>query len=319
MATAKQRAAARRNVKRAQAAATSKRTIANLPASNASGPRDRGPEGPAARRQGRARAGGPQPAAALRGGPLAQHPRALEDGEIGADRRDPGGARLTSSPVGRILVVNAGSTGMKLDLVDDDERGSAVESAADAPRDLLAVGHRVVHGGAEFVAPVLLDDEVLGRLEAVTDLAPLHNAPALAAIRSTMAALPTVPQVAVFDTAFHAGLPAEATTYAVPRRWREEWGIRRYGFHGLSVAVEPRAGRGAPGAAGRGAAPGGVPPRRRRVRHRRAPRAVGRHHDGLRPPRRPGDGHAQRIARSRDPASPGAAAGPARRGRSRTR
>ena len=125
---------------------------------------------------------------------------------------------------------------MKLDLVDDDERGSAVESAADAPRDLLAVGHRVVHGGAEFVAPVLLDDEVVGRLEAVTNLAPLHNAPALAAIRSTMAALPTVPQVAVFDTAFHAGLPAEATTYAVPRRWREEWGIRRYGFHGLSVA-----------------------------------------------------------------------------------
>jgi acetate kinase len=138
--------------------------------------------------------------------------------------------------VGRVLVVNAGSTGMKLDLVDDDEHSAAVDSVAASPPDLLAVGHRVVHGGAELVAPVLLDDEVLGRLEAVTALAPLHNAPALAAIRSTMAALPSVPQVAVFDTAFHARLPAEATTYAVPRRWREEWGIRRYGFHGLSVA-----------------------------------------------------------------------------------
>jgi acetate kinase len=146
------------------------------------------------------------------------------------------GSRANLVPVGRVLVVNAGSTGMKLGLVDDDERGAAIESAAAAPADLLAVGHRVVHGGAEFVGPVLLDDEVLGRLEAMIDLAPLHNAPALAAIRSTMAALPSVPQVAVFDTAFHADLPPEATTYAVPRRWREEWGIRRYGFHGLSVA-----------------------------------------------------------------------------------
>jgi acetate kinase len=125
---------------------------------------------------------------------------------------------------------------MKLGLVDDDERFTVVASPAAAPADLLGVGHRVVHGGAEFVAPTLLDDEVLGRLEALTELAPLHNGPALAAIRSTMAALPSVPQVAVFDTAFHADLPAEATTYAVPRRWREEWGIRKYGFHGLSVA-----------------------------------------------------------------------------------
>jgi acetate kinase len=125
---------------------------------------------------------------------------------------------------------------MKLGLVDEEERGTAIASPAAAPADLIAVGHRVVHGGAAFVAPTLLDDEVVARLEALTELAPLHNAPALAAIRSTMAALPSVPQVAVFDTAFHADLPAEATTYAVPRRWREEWGIRRYGFHGLSVA-----------------------------------------------------------------------------------
>jgi acetate kinase len=125
---------------------------------------------------------------------------------------------------------------MKLGLVDEEERGTAIASPAAAPADLIAVGHRVVHGGAAFVAPTVLDDEVVARLEALTELAPLHNAPALAAIRSTMAALPSVPQVAVFDTAFHADLPAEATTYAVPRRWREEWGIRKYGFHGLSVA-----------------------------------------------------------------------------------
>ena len=67
-------------------------------------------------------------------------------------------------------------------------------------------------------------------------LAPLHNAPALAAIGQARRALPDVPHVAVFDTAFHATIPEEAATYAVPRRWREEWGIRRYGFHGLSVA-----------------------------------------------------------------------------------
>lgn len=138
--------------------------------------------------------------------------------------------------MGRVLVVNAGSTGMKLALVDDEERGTAIESAGDAPADLAAVGHRVVHGGRDFVAPTLLDDEVLARLEELTDLAPLHNRAALEAIRSSLAALPSVPQVAVFDTAFHADLPAEATTYAVPRRWREEWGIRRFGFHGLSVA-----------------------------------------------------------------------------------
>ena len=179
---------------------------------------------------------------------------------------------------GRVLVVNAGSTGMKLSLVDDDGRGTPVESPAAAPPDLLAVGHRVVHGGAEFVAPAPLDDEVLGRLEAVTDLAPLHNGPALAAIRSTMAALPAVPQVAVFDTAFHADLPAEATTYAVPGRWRHDWGIRRHGFHGLSVEWSRRAGGRAAGAAAHRAAPGRLPPGRRGLGDGRAGRALGRHH-----------------------------------------
>ena len=92
-----------------------------------------------------------------------------------------------------------------------------------------------MHGGARFVEPVVVDDEVLAAIEAVTELAPLHNAPALDALRRAREALPDVPHVAVFDTAFHATLSAEASTYAVPARWREEWGIRRYGFHGLAV------------------------------------------------------------------------------------
>jgi acetate kinase len=104
------------------------------------------------------------------------------------------------------------------------------------PGDVAAVGHRVVHGGAVFREPVLVDDRVRAAIRDLEAIAPLHNAPALAGIESAARALPDVPQVAVFDTAFHATIPPEAATYAVPRRWREEWGIRRYGFHGLSVA-----------------------------------------------------------------------------------
>jgi acetate kinase len=98
-----------------------------------------------------------------------------------------------------------------------------------------AVGHRVVHGGARFVEPVVIEAEVLGAIEELRPLAPLHNEPALEAIRAAQTALPDVPHVAVFDTAFHSTIPAEAATYAIPRRWREEWGVRRYGFHGIAV------------------------------------------------------------------------------------
>jgi acetate kinase len=98
-----------------------------------------------------------------------------------------------------------------------------------------AVGHRVVHGGNSFVQPTLIDDEVVAEIDALSPLAPLHNVPALAAIRDAREALPDVPHVAVFDTAFHASIPEEAATYAVPRRWREEWGVHRYGFHGIAV------------------------------------------------------------------------------------
>jgi acetate kinase len=97
------------------------------------------------------------------------------------------------------------------------------------------VGHRVVHGGPRFVEPVRIDDEVERAIEDLSEIAPLHNTPALAAIRDARAALPDVPHVATFDTAFHATIPAEAATYAIPASWREKWGIRRYGFHGLAV------------------------------------------------------------------------------------
>jgi acetate kinase len=98
-----------------------------------------------------------------------------------------------------------------------------------------AVGHRVVHGGSRFLEPAPIDDDVIRGIEELRPLAPLHNEPALLAIHEARAALPDVPHVAVFDTAFHRTLPTEASTYAIPRRWREDWGIRRYGFHGLAV------------------------------------------------------------------------------------
>jgi acetate kinase len=118
--------------------------------------------------------------------------------------------------------------------VAEDGSSEPVGSLAEAP-DVAAVAHRVVHGGDRFREPVVLDDEVEQELARLVELAPLHNRPALDAIREARRALPDVPHVAVFDTAFHATLPETALTYAVPRRWREEWGIRRYGFHGLSV------------------------------------------------------------------------------------
>jgi acetate kinase len=134
-----------------------------------------------------------------------------------------------------VLVVNAGSTSLKLHLVGDDDSVMTVERLeAVRAEGVDAVGHRVVHGG-HLLEPVLIDDDVRAEIEQLTAVAPLHNAPALAAIDEARELLPETPHVAVFDTAFHAGMPAEAATYAIPREWREDWGIRRYGFHGLSV------------------------------------------------------------------------------------
>jgi acetate kinase len=127
----------------------------------------------------------------------------------------------------RVLVVNAGSETMKLSVVAEDESSEVVNGFVDAD----AVGHRIVHGGERFREPTIVDDGVAAALEALVPLAPLHNRPAVSALKEARAALPDVPHVAVFDTAFHATLPDEAAVYAVPR----EWGIRRFGFHGLSV------------------------------------------------------------------------------------
>lgn len=137
--------------------------------------------------------------------------------------------------VSRVLVVNAGSTSLKLALVDSAGAVEHVAALNDVPDDVAAVGHRVVHGGATFREPLLLDDASEHHLADLVELAPLHNAAALDGIRQARAALPARPHVAVFDTAFHATLPPEASTYALPRRLREEHGVRRYGFHGLAV------------------------------------------------------------------------------------
>ncbi len=102
--------------------------------------------------------------------------------------------------------------------------------------DIAAVGHRVVHGGSRFGAPAIIDDALVAAVEELVPLAPLHNPANLEGIRVARRLLPGLPQVAVFDTAFHQTLPPHAYTYAVPSSWLEEHGIRRYGFHGTSHA-----------------------------------------------------------------------------------
>lgn len=105
--------------------------------------------------------------------------------------------------------------------------------AAEGLGGLAAIGHRLVHGGADHAAPLVLTDAAVAALDALTPLAPLHNPANLAAVRLARRVWPDLPQVGVFDTAFHATNPPRATTYAVPKAWREA-GLRRYGFHGTS-------------------------------------------------------------------------------------
>ncbi|MBI2781365.1 MAG: acetate/propionate family kinase [Chloroflexi bacterium] len=162
----------------------------------------------------------------------------------------------------RILVVNSGSSSLKLRVLDEGDQliassdlpaiamagtdgpesatPDAVRTAIAALGGVDAAGHRVVHGGIEFSAPAIVDDGVVARLEELTELAPLHQPRSVAALRVVRAILPAVPHVACFDTAFHAGLPAAASTYALPRAWRERWPLRRFGFHGLSHAYIAR-------------------------------------------------------------------------------
>ena len=151
----------------------------------------------------------------------------------------------------RVLVVNAGSSSLKLRVLDDSHlvtarvflpapRGAAdaaaIGSALASLGDADAAGHRIVHGGTSFTGPVEIDDGVLTRLRALTGLAPLHQPKSLAAVEAVQRARPGLPGVACFDTAFHATIPAAAATYALPREWRQRWALRRYGFHGLSHA-----------------------------------------------------------------------------------
>ena len=163
-----------------------------------------------------------------------------------------------------VLVVNAGSSSLKLRLLGEDDEvvathdiedwdgSSGLEALDDRWRAAEAVGHRVVHGGAEFSSPVVVDADVLSRIEALTSLAPLHQPPAVAGLRAVREARPDLPAVACFDTAFHITLPPAASTYALPAEWRARWPLRRFGFHGLSHAYASRraaelAGRPLPG------------------------------------------------------------------------
>jgi acetate kinase len=155
------------------------------------------------------------------------------------------------NPPGQILVVNAGSSSVRLRLLGNDDR---VLGGWDLPvptgtidRGELAatlrgqarpdaIGHRIVHGGHRYLGPALLDAGVERELRLLVDLAPLHQPKSLDALEAVNSLYPDVPAVASFDTAFHAAMPAAATTYALPREWRERWDLRRFGFHGLSHA-----------------------------------------------------------------------------------
>ena len=161
----------------------------------------------------------------------------------------------------RVLVLNAGSSSLKASVLEtgglqtvartevslgtdatrSEARRRSVQDALQALRQSVdlqsvrGVGHRVVHGGTRFRTAARIDADVLAGIEALTEFAPLHNQVAADTIRAAQSAFPALPQVAAFDTAFHAALPPAGYVYPVPYRWYEEWGIRRFGFHGLSV------------------------------------------------------------------------------------
>jgi acetate kinase len=161
----------------------------------------------------------------------------------------------------RVLVLNCGSSSVKYRLFEGTDTvtkglieqigepgGAAADHNAALRRvmaevdlsGLVAVGHRVVHGGGAFDTATVIDDDVVAAIEAVVPLAPLHNPGALTGIAVARKLLPEVPQVAVFDTAFHATIPPEGTTYAIDATLAQRWGIRRYGMHGTSHAYVAR-------------------------------------------------------------------------------
>ena len=155
----------------------------------------------------------------------------------------------------RVLVLNAGSSSLKVSLVGDDDHVLvdrefvATEGRLDEKQmaaairemdGIEAIGHRIVHGGPRYPASVRIDGDVIRYLVTITDLAPLHIPAALAAIAAAREVLPRVPAVACLDTAFHSRMPPQASTYAIPEEWRQRYGIKRYGFHGFSHAYASR-------------------------------------------------------------------------------
>lgn len=155
----------------------------------------------------------------------------------------------------RVLVVNAGSSSLKVSLVADDDaeltshefkasagrfKKAELEAAIKRMDGVEAVGHRVVHGGPRHSASVAIDARVVAYLHSIEDLAPLHMPAAISAIVAVRKLLPRVPAVACFDTSFHSQMPAAAATYAIPAKWRQRHGIRRYGFHGFSHSYSAR-------------------------------------------------------------------------------
>ena len=157
----------------------------------------------------------------------------------------------------RLLVVNPGSSSLKLRVLGEDDAVLADEELpapegrldtdalgaflAEAPAD--AAGYRIVHGGGRYDGPARLDDAAVDYLTSLVPLAPLHQRFGLEAVAAGRRVRPEIPHVAAFDTAFHHTLPAAAATYAIPAEWRERHGIRRYGFHGLSHAYASRQAR----------------------------------------------------------------------------
>ena len=153
-----------------------------------------------------------------------------------------------------VLVVNAGSSSLKLSVLGDDDgevapaRTTERWDGDDAPLEKFlgdvgpvdAVGHRVVHGGMQYTTPTRIDDAVRADLETLVPLAPLHQPRSLAAIDAARRTLPGAPQVACFDTAFHSTMSPAAATYALPAEWRARWPLRRFGFHGLAHAYASR-------------------------------------------------------------------------------
>jgi acetate kinase len=153
------------------------------------------------------------------------------------------------SAVSRVLVVNSGSSSLKLRVLDASEAvvasadlgpidggGDDLDAAIGGLGPVDAVGHRIVHGGTRFTGPVAVDARVVAGIRELAALAPLHQPSSIAALEAVGRALPDVPAVACFDTAFHGSLPAVASTYALPAAWRSRWDLRRFGFHGLSHA-----------------------------------------------------------------------------------